>query len=165
MLSTFRVWFYFHPQLFQILSLYCRCHFCCSECVTSRVSRVDAFTGFKRSSNAFTGFKSVLSIAKGFRSHPLESYLQNPWWSTWKSIFCHVNGGCSAKKLCLPKNSWNPTNNQTLLMTFPWISLLPKLPLFAPRAAIKRAQARRHPPNKILAPSNPKATIGENIGK
>ena len=77
--------------------------------------------------------QSILSIVKGFHSHPLECYCQNPWWSTWYSIFCHVNGGWSAKILCLPKNSWNPTDDQTLPMTSPWISLLPKLPLFAPQ--------------------------------
>ena len=77
--------------------------------------------------------QSILSIVKGFHSHPLECYRQNPWWSTWYSIFCHVNGGWSAKILCLPKNSWNPTDDQTLPMTSPWISLLPKLPLFAPQ--------------------------------
>ena len=39
----------------------------------------------------------------------------------------------SAKILCLPKNSWNPNDDQTLPMTSPRISLLPKLPLFAPQ--------------------------------
>ena len=77
--------------------------------------------------------QSILAILKGFHSHLLKCYLQNPWWSMWHSIFCHVNGGYSAKILCLPKNSWNPTNGQTLFMTPPGISLLSKLPLFAPQ--------------------------------
>ena len=41
--------------------------------------------------------------------------------------FCHLDGGWSTKILCLLKNSWNPTDDQTLPMIFPWIFLLPNL--------------------------------------
>ena len=94
-------------------------------CVTPCLSRVNAFTGFKRSLK-YSLHRERISFSS------VRMYLQNPWWSTCHSIFCHVNGGWSVKIVCLPKNSSNPTDNQTLPLTFPWISSQPKLPLFAP---------------------------------
>ena len=78
--------------------------------VTLCVSRVDALQNAK-------DLLSILSIVKGFYFYPFECYLQNPWRSTWHRIFCHVNGGWSAKILCLPKTIWNPTDDQTLPIT------------------------------------------------
>ena len=128
-LSTSPVWFHLHQQLFQILSLLLPLPLLlqwklplplnvslpvCHESVPLQDSK---------------DLRSILSIVKGFHSHPLECYLQNSWRSRWHWIFCHENGGWSAKVLCFPKNSWNLTNNQALTMTFPWIFTLPKLPL------------------------------------
>ena len=63
------------------------------KCITSCVSRVDAFTGFKRSLK-YSLHRERISFSL------VMCYLQNPWWSRWHSIFCHVNGGWSAKILC-----------------------------------------------------------------
>jgi len=48
-------------------------------------------------------------------------------------IFCHANGGSFAKILCLPINSWSPTDDRTPPMISRWTSLLPKLQPFAPQ--------------------------------
>ena len=96
------------------------------KCIPLWVSRIDAFTGFKRSSKYFLHRERISFLS--VKMLPAESLMV-----TWHSIFCPVNGGWSAKILRLPKNSWNPTEDQTLPMTSPWISLLPKLPLFTPQ--------------------------------
>ena len=51
----------------------------------------------------------------------IQCYLQNPWWSTWNSIFCHVNGGLFSKILCLPKTTVVSIQPKTKL--FPWLLL------------------------------------------
>ena len=79
-LPTSRIWLYLHQQLFQIYPFNCRCHFCCSEnflfpkCVTSCESRVDAFTGFKRSSK--NSLHRVRISFSSIRMLPSESLME-----------------------------------------------------------------------------------------
>ena len=96
------------------------------RCVTSCMSRVDGFTGFKRSSK-YSLHRERISFSS-IRMLPSESLIELVVLDLLprkRRMVC--------QNTCLMKNSWNPTDYQTLPMTSPWNSLLPKLPLFALR--------------------------------
>ena len=88
------------------------------------VSRFDAFTGFKRSSKYSLHRERILFSSA--RMLPAESLIENVTLD-----FLPRKRRMVCQNTLFAENSLNPTYDQTLPMTFSWISLLLKLPLFA----------------------------------
>ena len=88
-------------------------------CATSRC--LYTFAGFKRSSKQ-SHHRERISFSS-IRMLPAESLMTLDLLPRKRRIVCQT--------ICLPKHIWTLTNDQTLPITSPWISLVLKLPLFA----------------------------------
>ena len=92
--------------------------------IESHVSVGVVLTGFNKSSKYFVQRERI-----PFSSQ--ECSQLNPSWRLWNLNFSHAIGEWSAKILCLPMNSWNPTDDQIPPKSVLWTFLLPELQRFA----------------------------------